>query len=102
MAPGTSRDKQTNLSRTNLSDANLDGAYLSDAYLSDANLDGAYPTQAQLDAACGEPPKLAAGDGLRWDAERTFGLVARNLGDFCDHAARWHVAPFATEPRGLL
>ena len=77
---------RADLSHANLSGANLSGARLNDARLNDAdmiqadlshaNLSGALLTgaqnltQAQLDAACGEPPQLAAGSGLRWDSGR--------------------------------
>jgi hypothetical protein len=60
-----------NLIDADLTVANLSGAYLGDANLSNANLSDAQNlTQAQLDAACGEPLKLAAGSGLQWGSER--------------------------------
>ena len=59
------------LFRATLTGANLSYADLFRATLSRADLrDAENLTQAQLDAACGEPPKLAADSGLQWDAKR--------------------------------
>ena len=63
--------RSATLSSATLIGANLTGATLFGADLSGADLrDAKNLTQAQLDAACGEPPKLAADSGLQWDAKR--------------------------------